>query len=247
LKTSRIALLVLASIAVAFAAPKAKTKAADDKLVDSGSYSILVDGKRVGSETFNITQHGNSSVTSSQIKISSGDTRAEQSSVLEMTSSGQLIRYAWKETSPEKNETTVDVTQTTVMQHDVLANGKKPIDLPYMISSSTLVLDDNFFSHRQVLVWRYLAEACKAVADKPGCVLQPLKLGVLVPAQHTPAVVSIEFGANEKLTVKGAERDTMRLKMMSADLEWQIWVDPADSYKIVRILVPANKTEVLRD
>lgn len=245
MKTSQIALIVLASVAVAFAAPKSKS--GDDKVVDSGSYSILVDGKRVGTETFKITQHGSNSVTNSLIKISSGDTKAEQSSVLEMTSAGELVRYAWKEISPARAEATVEVTQTAVMQHDVLPNDKKPADIPYMISPFNQVLDDNFFAHRQLLIWRYIAEACKTTAEKGGCALKPTKLGVLIPAKHTPAVVSLEFAASEKLAVKGVERDLLRLKLMVDDVEWSIWVDPADAYKIVRIVVASSKTEVLRD
>jgi len=50
----------------------------------------------------------------------------------------------------------------------------------------------------------------------------------------------------EKLSWKGAERDVLHLKLTADEIAWDIWVDPADSYKVLRILIPANKTEVLR-
>ena len=61
------------------------------------------------------------------------------------------------------------------------------------------------------------------------------------------AVISIEFVGSEKMTVKGVERQLVHLKIMSDDVEWAIWADPGDAYKVVRIYLPSNKTEVLRD
>ncbi|MDP9269192.1 MAG: hypothetical protein M3P27_12825 [Acidobacteriota bacterium] len=249
LKISRVSLVVLATSLLQAVLLPALLAAAPPKeagkIVDAGTFSILVDGKRVGVETFKIQDLGATNATSSQIKITGGSNKAEQSSVLTMNSAGELVRYVWKELSPGKAETTVEVTEKAVMQHITMANVKKPVDIPYMTSASTMVLDDNVFAHRQLLVWRFLRSSCGQKDGKQSCT--PGKLGVLVPAQHVVAVVSVDFAGSEKLQYKGAERDVAHLKLTSDDLEWNIWVDPADSYKILRITIPANKTEVLRD
>jgi hypothetical protein len=187
---------------------------------------------------------GATNVTTSQIKIGEAN-KAEQSSVLTMNSAGELVRYSWKELSPGKATTTVEVTEKAVMQHIVMPTEKKPVDIPYMTPASTMVLDDNVFAHRQLLVWRFLRSSCGKTDGKQSCA--PLKLGVLVPAQHVVAVVGVDYVGSEKLQYKGAERAVDHLKLTSDDLEWNIWVDPADSYKILRINIPVNKTEVLRD
>lgn len=243
MKTFRVALVLVAATATLWAG---KNKESGAKVVDSGTFRILLNDKQIGTETFSIQQQGDHSITSSQIKVTA-DAKAEQSSVLEMTSSGELVRYAWKETSPDKAETSVDVVQGAVLQHLTLPQNKKPLDVPYMIPPTTMVLDDNFFSHRQLLIWRYLAESCKTVDGKASCAMKPLKLGILVPAQHTPAVITVDFVGNEKITINGKERDLLRFKLMADDVEWAVWADGADSYKVQRIVVPSMKTEVVRD
>ena len=228
MKIFRVSLVVVSSLMPLLAGTPKET----GKIVDSGTFEIVVDGKRVGTETFKIQDRGASNVTTSQIKVIEG-AKAEQSSVLEMTNAGELVRYAWKEIIPGKAQSNVEVTQNAVIQHILLAGAKKPVDVPYMVSPSTMVLDDNFFSHRQLLVWRYLRSNCGMAEGKQTC--QPTKMGVLVPAQHVMAVISLEFVGNEKLTIKGAERELIHLKLMSDDVQWDIWADPADAYKIVRI------------
>lgn len=244
LKTFRASVMVLAaslfSAVLVMAAPPKDT----GKVVDAGTYSITVDGARVGTETFKIQDMGATNVTTSQIKITSGN-KAEQSSVLTMTSAGDLVRYAWREISPGKSETSVEVTEKAVMQHLVIPGEKKATDIPYMTPNSTMVLDDNAFVHRQLLVWRFLRSSCSVTDGKETCANG--KLGVLVPAQHVIAVMSIELVGVEKMQYKGAEKDVAHLKLTSDDVEWNIWVDPADSYKILRMNIPANKVEVTRD
>src|SRR4051812_43314248 len=125
------------------------------KTVDAGSYSIMVDGKRIGAETFKIQDMGSTNVTTSHIKITEGN-KAEQASTLTMNPAGELVSYAWKELSPGKSETSVAVTEKAVMQRVVMPTEKKPVEIPYMTPATTMVLDDNAFAHRQLLVWRFL-------------------------------------------------------------------------------------------
>src|SRR5438270_1584343 len=171
----------------AFLAMGAPPKQPSGKVVDSGVFSIVVDGKRVGTETFTIEDLGANNLTKSQIKIAAGAIKAEQSSILEMTNSGGLVRYAWKEISPGKSQTSIEVTSSAVVQHITLADEKKPTDIPFMVSPSTMILDDNAFVHRQLLVWRYLRANCELKEGKQAC--SPVSLGVLVPAQHVMAVI----------------------------------------------------------
>jgi hypothetical protein len=240
-KNLRVSLVVLACVAAAVAAPKPKGE--PGKVVDAGAFTVLVDGKKVGLETFKVEQRGNDSFTTSQIKVTDGD-KAEQSSELQMNSAGELVHYAWKEISPGKAQSTIEVTQGALLQRIVMPNGKKPVELPHMASPSTFILDDNFFTHRELLAWRYLA-SCTVSGDKRSC--PPMKLGVLIPAQHIMAVVTLELLGTEKVTINGAERELTHIKLMADDIEWGIWVDPADSFKVMRITIPANKTEVVRN
>lgn len=241
MKNLGVSLVVLACVAAAMAAPKPKNE--PGRVIDAGTFTVVVNGKKVGTETFKIEQRGNDSFTTSQVKVTEGD-RAEQSSELQMNSAGELVHYAWKEISPGKAQSTIDVTQGALMQRIVMPNGKKPVELPHMAPPSTFILDDNFFTHRELLTWRYLA-GCTVSGDKRSC--PPMKLGVLIPAQHIMAVINLEMVGSEKVSINGVERELTHIKLMADDVEWGIWVDPADSFKIIRITIPVNKTEVVRN
>lgn len=241
MKRSLVCLAVLVSVATLAIAAK---KEAPGSVIDSGIFHVMVNGKQIGTETFKIQERAGTSVTNSTIKVEAGGVKAEQSSTLELTTAGELIHYSWKEQSPGRAQTTVEVSTYGALLQRVTASEKsKTIDVPYMASPATFILDDNFFTHRQLLVWRYLA-TCQRKDEKLGC--SPLKLGILVPAQHVMSVVTVEVTGPEKLAWKGAEREFLRLKLSVEDTVWDIWVDPADSFKIQRIVIPANKTEVLR-
>ncbi len=242
MKIVRVSLAVLVCIAAVVAAAKPKEKEAG-RVIDAGTFTVMVDGKNVGSETFKIEQRGGNSFTTSQVKVTTENARAEQVSELEMSSSGELLHYSWKEISPGKAQSTVEPTANSLLQRIVMPD-KKPVDLPHMAPSTTFVLDDNFVTHRELLAWRYIA-GCTVSGDKRSC--PPMKLGVLVPAQHIMAVVNLEMVGTEKVMVNGAERDLTHIKLTTDDVEWGIWVDPADSFKVIRITIPASKTEVVRN
>ncbi len=58
-------------------------------------------------------------------------------------------------------------------------------------------------------------------------------------------LVSMEFADKEKASIHGVERDLYRLNLKSEAGDWQLWLD--DQFKLLRILVTADKTEVVRD
>ena len=77
-------------------------------LVDSGSFAIFRQGRRIGTETFTIHERPDLSVTVAQLKIEDGNDRASQTSELQMAPNGDLRHYEWKELSPEKAQASVD-------------------------------------------------------------------------------------------------------------------------------------------
>jgi len=240
-KRSLSVLAVLLALA-AFLAAAPKTAKDAGTTVDSGTFEVLVNGQRVATENFKIQQTPAGSVTTTTIKVTAGGVKAEQSSVLEISPAGELLHYAWKELSPGKAQTTIEVSSGALLQRITMPDAKKPMDVPYLMPPTTFILDDNFFTHRQLLVWRYLGGCMKE--GKLACA--PGKLGIIVPAQHLQGMVSLEVVGLEKQSWKGAEHELLRVKLSSDDIVWDIWVDPGDSYKVLKISIPANKTEVLR-
>jgi len=123
----------------------------------------------------------------------------------------------------------------------------KPAEQPFLMPSTSAILDNNFFIHREVLIWRYLATDCKPEGVSMKCQQEPGEFGVLVPQDRTSARVRIDLVGEEKVSIRGTERNLLRLNLRGENFEWNLWVDDHDQFKLIRVAIPADNTEVVRD
>ncbi len=243
------AVALLAAVSFAVSAPAAdkknQAKAAPAQTVDSGSFGIFVKGARVATETFSIQQQTSSSVIKSQLKQTVGADPISQKSDLEMTAAGELIRYEWSQSSG--GSLSVFPNNEFLLEKISTASSSKPAEKPFLMPSSSAILDNNFFVHREVLIWRYLAAACKPEGGAMKCQQDPGDFGVLVPQDSTSMHVRMELVGKEKIPVRGTDRELMRLNLKGDDFDWALWVDEQDHFKLIRVAIPADNTEVVRD
>jgi hypothetical protein len=59
--------------------------------------------------------------------------------------------------------------------------------------------------------------------------------------------VRLELVGKEKITIRGAERELMRLNLSGENIQWALWVDDHDRFKLIRVAIPADSTIVDRD
>lgn len=240
-RSIRVALVVgLCSLSLI---AKSKEKEPSGKMIDSGKFGIFVNGQRVGTEAFNIEQTSTGSVTHCDLTIDQGSSKIEQRSDMTLASNGDLLRYEWKELSPGKGSDVVAPDDKFLLEHIYAGDKSKPFDRPFMLPGSTIILDDFFFTHRELLAWRYLGEACKPNGGQ--CNLPKTKFGGLVPHTGTPITIQIEYKGQEKIAFKGSEQELRRFDLDVDGVQWSMWMD--DAYKVQRITSPENNTEVLRD
>lgn len=234
----------------------AEQKVANGKVWDSGSFGIFVNGKRVGTEKFEIEQKSGSSLTVSEFKLQSGNFKANQKAEMELEPNGNLKSYTWQETVPQKEESTVDVKNQLLVEHVTPAD-RKEVDIPHFLSPSTIILDDNFFSQREVLLWHYLATCSR----KPGeLVCKPASFAVLIPQQHASLDAAMRLLGQEKMELNGVEQQLTKVeldmrspqqifwlneKSKNPDTKWILWMD--EHYRIVKFTVPGSNVEILRD
>jgi len=248
LRLLRIAALLAATSLAATASAadkKNQAKAAPAVTVDSGSFGVFVKGQRVATETFSIQQQTTSSVIKSQLKQTVGADPISQKSDLEMTATGELIRYEWSQSSG--GSLAVFPNNDFLLEKITTPSSSKPAERPFLMPSTTAILDNNFFVHREVLVWRYLAAACKPEGGGFKCQQDPGDFGVLVPQDETSIHVRLELVGKEKIPVRGTDRELMRLNLKGDDFEWTLWVDEQDHFKLIRVAIPADSTDVVRD
>ena len=214
----------------------------EGKVVDSGSFSVFINGQRVATEMFRIQQAPDRSVSTSEFRALD-DSRAAQRSELTIAANGDLLRYEWRELSPGKAQAVVEPNEQFLLEHMVPNAPAKPLDKPFLIPHSTVVLDDYFFSHRQILIWRYLAQGC---AGAPNCKLSKTPFGILVPRQASAGTVSVEYAGKETVSVRGKPMELDRFNLTSEGAgDWSLWLDI--NMKLVRIVIPADNTEIVRD
>lgn len=225
---------------------KEKEKEHEGKNVDSGSFGVFQSGHRVGTETFSIYQTANGSVIQSEFKTENAPTQAVQTSEMQLTASGEIRRYEWKELSPEKAESVVLPNADFLTQKWSAGPREKEGEQPYLLPASTSILDDYFFVHREVLAWKYLGAACK---QEKGLVQCPLKqraqFGTMNPRQHSSAALSMEFLGREKVSLKSGQQELLKLELKNDAGTWQLWLD--DQFKVMRMSVVGENTEVDRD
>lgn len=240
----RLGLLLIMATAVAGVAADKKPAAPAGKMVDSGSFGVFANGKRVATETFQIEQMPDSSVVKSEFKTIDGS-KAVQTAELVIAANGDLRRYTWSESSPGKASSVIEPQDQFLVQHINTGPGDKPIDQPYILPPSTVILDDYFFSHREVLAWRYLGGNCRPDPRTGACNLPRAQFGALIPRQHTSMLVNLEFVGRETINVHGQKRELSRFNLQGDGLDWGLWLD--EHHMLVRIYIAADSIEVVRD
>jgi hypothetical protein len=238
-----ILITLLAGVATVAADKKDKEKAPAAQSVDSGSFGVFVRGQRVATETFSIHQQSATSTIQSQLREERGP--ATQKSDLVITAGGELLRYEWSQdatgslTVLPNNEFLIEKVTSTAFS--------KPAEQSFLMPTTSVILDNNFFVHREVLAWRYLASDCKADGTGWKCQRVPGDFGVLVPQDRTSLHVRMELVGEEKVMIRGAQRELLRLNLKGENVDWALWVDEHDQFKLMRVAIPADDTEVVRD
>ena len=236
------------SFANAAPMPKEKTQEHEGQRIDSGSFGVFQNGHRVGTETFSIYQTSSGSVIQSEFKTENAPTDAAQTSEMQLTQTGEIRRYEWKELSPGKATSVVLPNSDFLTQKWKLTPEEKEHEQPYLLPTSTTILDDYFFVHRELLAWKFLAAACKEEKGATQCPLkQRTQFGTLNPHQHASAPLGAEFLGREKVTLKNGERDLFKVEFKTEAGTWQLWLDDEDHFKVMRMSVVGENTVVERD
>ncbi|HUS19172.1 MAG TPA: hypothetical protein VMZ25_05945 [Terriglobales bacterium] len=238
------------ALVLALALVSAKPTFADDKpkvsVVDSGSFGIVVKGTRVATETFRIEQRGQSSFIVSEIKTDDA-TQATQTAELELAPNGTLKKYTWRETKPGDASLTVEPQDEQFLTLRIAETSAAPPKVTtHALSPSTSIIDDNFFSQMEVLAWKYMALGCRPGPNGVNeCIWNELKLPTLNPHQQEPLLIAMTYVGEVKRNLKGTEHLFKTFKLTGESGEWSLWFNSEN--KLVRVVIAAENTEVLRD
>jgi hypothetical protein len=240
-----VAVVVLGCAAVLNAGDKKdQAKAVPGPMVDSGSFGVFVKGQRVVTETFSVQMNEGISTVKSHSQETRARASAGQRSELKMTGSGELVSYTWSDGS---GSLTVTPNNEFLLEKITAPGSSKAAEQPFLMPNTSAILDNNFFIHREVLAWRYLANNCHPEGGDQKCKKDVADFGVLVPQDRTSLRVRMELVGREKITIRGTERELLRLNLKGESFSWALWVDDKDKFKLVRVLIADDNTELVRD
>jgi hypothetical protein len=57
----------------------------------------------------------------------------------------------------------------------------------------------------------------------------------------------MELTGREKVSVHDTERELLRLSLKGEAFNWTLWVDDKDHFKVIRVDIPEDNTQVVRD
>jgi hypothetical protein len=231
---------LLSLFAFAFAALAAE----QGTVVDSGTFSIKVGGRRIATETFRMEQQKGVNIATAQFQMLD-DAKASQTAHLELLPNGNLRKYIWKEINPTKAQVVVEPQDEAFwLLRKTETEGGASKDNPQPVLQGAIVLDDNFFSQRQVLAWRYLATGCRP-APEGGLACTEQKLLAFNPHQELVAPVTVSVLGTQRLKLPHGEKNCKIIKLVGEGGDWTMWVD--EQNKLQKIVIAAENIEVLRD
>ena len=142
-----------------------------------------------------------------------------------------MLRYEWSQSSG--GSLTVFPENDFLKERITTSPNSKAAEQVFLLPSVTPILDNNFFVHREVLAWKYLQiapcrdekqDSIEAQTKYPGghrhC--EPADFGTLVPQDHTSMSVRMDLVGKEKITMRGAERELLRLNLHGDQFDWAL-------------------------
>jgi len=197
---------------------------------DKGKFSLLVDGKSMGQEEFEIAPSGAGWMArgTTTLKTETGDTKVTGN--LTLQPDGAPVAYDWTAQTDKTNGA-----------HILFANGTAKITLqmqgarPYEQDLSfgtplVAVLDNNLYHQYAVLARLY--DWSKGGTQQ---------LPVLIPQELTPGSISLESTGSASEGGKTYEG----LRVTTGDLEILLLLD--SKHKLMRLEVPTAKVSVVRE
>lgn len=246
MKVNIVLALTMMSVLLVSSRSFAKEKEAG-QTIDAGSFGVFVNAQKVATETFTIQQVSSGTVVNAQFHEEGSAEKASQTSQMQLTSSGDLIHYEWHEQSPGQSQLEIAPNDQFLTERVTVKPGEKPAEQPFLMPTSTVMLDNNFFIHRELLIWRYLSQNCKQESANMQCPSAPTSFGVVVPQDRISMRVTLEPVGREKVQIRGSQRELPRFDLKFEGGVWSMWLDDHDHYKVLKIAIPNEKAEIVRD
>lgn len=225
-------LLCTMLVAVVFAAAAQKKASGGSVLAaDKGKFNILLDGKSIGHEEFEIAPSGGEWTAKGTTRLSmEGSAPTTVTGTLRLQPDGAPLSYEWTTQADKTNGAHV-VFANGVAKMTLQMQGARPFEQDLTFGSPfVIILDNNLYHQYAVLAhiydWGHRGEQT---------------FSVLIPQALTPGTIKVDSAGAVSAEGKAYEA----LKVITNDIEIVLYLDP--NHRLMRLEVPASKAAVIRE
>jgi hypothetical protein len=229
---STLSFAIIAVLAFSFAVGLAaqKNSPAGVFQADKGKFDILLDGKSVGKEEFEIAPNGAGWVAKGTTEIKSDNGTTQVTGNLTLQPNGAPMAYDWVSKADKTNSAHI-LFANGIAKISLVVQGARPFEQDLSFNSPLVaVLDNNLYHHYAVLARVY-------DWSKRGSQTLP----VLIPQEITPGSITAE--ATGSATSGGKTYEGLRVT--TSDIEVLLLLDA--NHRLMRLEVPEMKVAVVRE
>jgi len=221
---------LLGAAVLAHAAQK-KGPAGSVLVADKGKFNILLDGKSIGREEFEISPNGSTWIAKGTTRLTvEGSPITTVTGSLTLQSDGAPVSYDWTTQADKTNGAHVAFANG-VAKMTLQMQGARPFEQDLTFGSPlVLVLDNNLYHQYAILAhvydWNHRGEQA---------------FSVLIPQELTPGTIKVDWAGAVSAEGKAYEG----LKVITSDIEMVLYLDT--DHRLMRLEVPASKAAVVRE
>lgn len=231
--SSFLGLLLCTMLAAVVFAPAAQKKASGGSVLaaDKGKFNILLDGKSIGHEEFEIAPSGGEWTAKGTTWLSmEGSAPTTVTGTLRLQPDGAPVSYEWTTQADKTNGAHV-VFANGVAKMTLQMQGARPFEQDLTFGSPfVIILDNNLYHQYAVLAhiydWNHRGEQA---------------FSVLIPQALTPGTIKVDSAG----AVSAEGKTYEGLKVITNDIEIVLYLDP--NHRLMRLEVPASKAAVVRE
>jgi len=217
----------------AFAVANAQKKESPGSVLqpDKGKFSVILEGKTIGHEEFEIAPNGAGWLARGNTTLKSdkgADTNV--SGNLTLQSDGSPVAYDWSAQTDKTNGAHI-LFANGIAKITLQMQGAKPFEQDLTFTSPLIAVLDNNLYYQYAVLARLYDWSKRGVQQLP----------VLIPQELTPGTITLE--ATGSASSGGKSYDGLRVT--TSDLEILLLLD--SNHKLMRLEVPSAKVSVIRD
>jgi len=224
--------LILLGTSLLLHAAQKKAMAGSVLSADKGRFNILVDGKLLGREEFEIVPGGSGWVAKGTTHLTvEGSPAMTVTGALALQPDGAPVSYDWTSQSDKTNSAHVAFEGSVAKMTLQMAGATRPFEQDLSFDSRIVVVLDNNLYHQygvlsQIYDWSHRGEQ---------------SFSVLIPQQLTPGTIRVTSTG----TVSAGGKNYEGLTVKTNDIELLLYLD--GNHHLVRLEVPASKAAVVRE